>query len=957
MVWCRSSCANNLSQFAAFSTKCGVEVLYVVLFAKKPLVRPTEARKLPRVMDHREIAVGQRWASNAEPELGLGVVVKIDFGRVDVHFPAAAEQRLYALASAPLRRVRYTTGDTIEVHDGRKLRVEAVEEVDRRLRYQTSGGIIEEAALADSIRFSRPDERLLAGVVDELEAFRRRVAARRWREQLLASPARGFKGARIDLLLHQLATAGEVADRPLPRVLLADEVGLGKTIEACLIAHRLLLTGRASRVLVVVPEPLIHQWFVELMRRFNLMFSLFDAERWDSLKRTDKNPFEDSQWVLMSKEFLVSDPEITDQAVAAGWDLLIIDEAHHLAWAPEQPSAAYQAAQRLADKVPGVLLLTATPEQLGQTGHFARLRLLDPDRYSDLEAFREEAAGYRTVADLVDVLEETNKPLTRTAFAKKAGRLEAATRLLEDWPKGVSRPVPDVVERLIDAGGPGRVWFRTTREQLTGFPARRAVLHPLSGEEDSDSSRIRWLADLLGGLGQEKVLLIAHRRETVEQIAEALGRYINLPIAVFHEGLTLIQRDRHAAYFAEPDGARLLLCSEIGSEGRNFQFAHHLVLFDLPPEPELLEQRIGRLDRIGQRHEIFIHVPFLKESSEALWVRWYHEGLNAFEQCLPTGHGFGSTFGPQLDKIAQSGMAAAADSLLTETRTATEAFRTQLTDGRDRLLALRPEARKRAEQLIEQIRTEEGSTEFREFALDLFESCGMTVDAFSADRVRLSPGPLLAEHFPGLPADGLLATFSRSEALGREDLTFLSSDHPLLEAALDSALGSEAGNASFALWNGSGFDGIVLEAWFTIEAIAPKRLHIERFLPPRPHRVLIDHEGKESAKQWPEKALQEGEIGPLIERGAVRRKLLPVMFERAKEAGEGALPEAIASAETAMRHTLDGELERLKLLQRLNGLVRPEEINRLESEREELAAAIRGARSTLDAVRLVWCRA
>lgn len=908
-------------------------------------------------MDHREIAVGQRWASNAEPELGLGVVVKVESGRVDVHFPAAAEQRLYALASAPLRRVRYTMGDTIEVHDGRKLRVESVDEVDRRLRYQTSEGVIEEAALADSIRFSRPDERLLAGVVDEIEAFRRRIAARRWRERLLASPVRGFKGARIDLLLHQLATASEVADRPLPRVLLADEVGLGKTIEACLIAHRLLLTGRASRVLVVVPEPLIHQWFVELMRRFNLMFSLFDGERWSSLRRGDNNPFEDSQWVLVSKEFLVSEPEITDQAVAAGWDLLIVDEAHHLAWTPEASSPAYQAVERLAQSVPGVLLLTATPEQLGQAGHFARLRLLDPDRYNDLEAFRQEAAGYQAVADLVDALEDMSKPLTRTAFAKKAGKLEPALRLLDDWPKGVSRPVSDLTERLIDAGGPGRVWFRTTRDQLAGFPARRAVLYPLPKEEDSTSARIRWLADLLVELGQEKVLLIAHSRECVDRIAAGLEQCLNVPMAVFHEGLTLIQRDRHAAYFAEPDGARLLLCSEIGSEGRNFQFAHHLVLFDLPPEPELLEQRIGRLDRIGQRHEIFIHVPFIKGSAEELWARWYHEGLNAFEQCLPTGHGFGDIFRPELETVAPAEGSSEAESLIAKTRTAAEAFRAQLTDGRDRLLALRPEARERAEHLIEQIRMEEASAEFREFALDLFDGCGMTVDAFSADRVRLSPGPLLAENFPGLPADGLLATFSRAEALGREDLTFLSSDHPLLEAALDSALGSESGNAAFALWNGSGFDGIVLEAWFTIEAIAPKRLHIERFLPPRPLRVLMDHEGKAPSSQWSEEVLEEGEIGPLIERGAVRRKLLPVMFERAKEAGEGAVAPAITEAETAMRRSLDGEIERLKLLQRLNGLVRPEEINRLEAEREELAVAIRGARSTLDAVRLVWCRA
>src|SRR6185436_328024 len=110
-----------------------------------------------------------------------------------------------------------------------------------------------------------------------------------------------------------------------------------------------------------------------------------------------------------------------------------------------------------------------------------------------------------------------------------------------------------------------------------------------------------------------------------------------LKMAVFHEGLALVKRDRNAAWFAEEDGARLLICSEIGSEGRNFQFAHHLVLFDLPLDPELLEQRLGRLDRIGQTSEIQVYVPFVPGSSQEVLARWYQEGLNAFEKNLQGG--------------------------------------------------------------------------------------------------------------------------------------------------------------------------------------------------------------------------------------------------------------------------------------------------------------------------------
>ena len=105
--------------------------------------------------------------------------------------------------------------------------------------------------------------------------------------------------------------------------------------------------------------------------------------------------------------------------------------------------------------------------------------------------------------------------------------------------------------------------------------------------------------------------------------------------ALFHEDLTLLQRDRNAAFFAEEDGARILVCSEIGSEGRNFQFARHLVLYDLPEDVDLLEQRIGRLDRIGQKGTIQVHVPYLPGTDEEIRMRWLEEGLDAFRASPP----------------------------------------------------------------------------------------------------------------------------------------------------------------------------------------------------------------------------------------------------------------------------------------------------------------------------------
>ena len=116
----------------------------------------------------------------------------------------------------------------------------------------------------------------------------------------------------------------------------------------------------------------------------------------------------------------------------------------------------------------------------------------------------------------------------------------------------------------------------------------------------------------------------------------------------------MVQRDRNAAWFADDDGARLLVCSEIGSEGRNFQFCRHLILFDLPLNPELIEQRIGRLDRIGQKHDILIHVPTAKNSKQERLAKWQHLGLNTFEESIPGGQALMTQYRDQLLKAIEA---------------------------------------------------------------------------------------------------------------------------------------------------------------------------------------------------------------------------------------------------------------------------------------------------------------
>ena len=153
----------------------------------------------------------------------------------------------------------------------------------------------------------------------------------------------------------------------------------------------------------------------------------------------------------------------------AEWDLLIVDEAHHLEWTPDLTSTAYQIVEGLAQKIPSVLLLTATPQQLGPEGHFARLRLLDPARYNDLETFIEESGHYQEMAELVDRIDGQDE-LTSSDWEMVK---KSSSHLNDQYSAKKSLSKADrsqLSEHIIDSFGPGRVMFRNTRKALKRFP-------------------------------------------------------------------------------------------------------------------------------------------------------------------------------------------------------------------------------------------------------------------------------------------------------------------------------------------------------------------------------------------------------------------------------------------------------------------------------------------------------
>src|SRR5690554_181959 len=931
----------------------------------------------------------QRYTSIGEPELGVGILTETGKGQVKVFFPRSNETRLYAWDNAPLRRVVFKPGDTLIDTYKQFLLVKQVELKDGLYIYYGKDRTLSEAELGDVTASHGADDRLLMGDVDTPQAFALRRATLQHDYARRRSPVSGFLGGRIDLIPHQLYIAHEVSSRYAPRVLLSDQVGLGKTIEACLILHRLLLSGRISRVLILVPESLVHQWFIEAMRHFNVWFSIFDEERCASLDGSapDGNPFLDDQLIICSTEFLAASQKRSHQAITAGWDMLVVDEAHHLEWSVDKVSQEYAVVELLSKVAKGLLLLTATPEQLGEESHFARLRLLDPNRYADYEDFINEPSEHKIIASIVEKLDSgkslnTNeRQFLESNFSKE--RLLSLT-------KGGGSAKDSLIEDLLDQHGPGRVLFRNTRFAISGFPRRKAHLIPLVATKDTDlwmqrhaeefaydmglgdmtkdqefwfseDPRVRWLLNTLKKLDPAKVLLICKSKEKVLALEEVLARRANLSVGVFHEELTIVQRDRNAAWFSEPDGAQILLCSEIGSEGRNFQFAHHLVLFDLPLHPELLEQRIGRLDRIGQSKDIQIHIPYLGNSPQQVLVRWFHEGLNAFEESFEGGNEISKLFGERLLKLAQSQPLSDQDSeleaLIGETSVYRKDLQRKLAEGRDRLLEMNSFRPRIAEQLVEQIKKEDADTTLENYFTRVFHHFGVEMEDIAPRTYFLHPTSEATSVFPSLSSQGMGVTFNRKRALSREDMGFLSWDHPLTSSAMDMVLGSGIGNASFGILRGAGSPGLLLEVLFVLETAPEPSLYVDRFLPNTPVRVVVDHTGKEVTESYPEEVLDKkltpGKMDALLDNDALMKTILSSMMATATKMAEQRGKEEIAKGLDRMNLTLDHEINRLKILQTKNKNIRPEEIQIALDEQLKLTSLIKDARVRMDAVQLI----
>lgn len=627
-------------------------------------------------------------------------------------------------------------------------------------------------------------ERLAAGAIDETEDFLTRLDVLRLLDTREADGLGSFLGGRVRLFPHQLHVAERAtATRPV-RWLLADEVGLGKTIEAALIMNHLLHTQSIAHCLVVAPEALTVQWLGELWRKYHHVFTLLDPARLADVTRDfgDRfNPFDVHRRAVVALETLVARPELTGQAVEAGIDLLVVDEAHRLRRPPGHPGEpGYRAVAPIAALGKHVLLLSATPLEDDAQGFFRLLQLLRPDAFPepmDIEARlasgvplppctsatrRVDIGGLPPRMPVpVDIPPATLLPLTAAADATPVARRRAVDRFRRGLASGAA---------LKAVAGPGDTELSRQADVM-----------------DRSDPRIEWLVTHAARWrrAHQKTLVFAAHRETMEMLRDALSARGQLASGVFHEDLSAVRRDTEVARFRAADGPSLLVSTEAGGEGRNFEFCHRLVLYDLPWNPTTVEQRIGRLDRIGRRLPVEI-VYFRPASGFGADVVRLFERLGLFREPIAGVETQLAGIETALEQAALQPDAALSDAAIESLLAEAQAARTRIHEAayqqmhRDRYRAeLGPSILARVPPDLDPL-TER-------VVVNAASRLGFRVEPVRSRRSYAIEfgNEAVIDSLPGVPAgSSFVGSFDREYAVEDERIDFFASGHPLVEGLL-----------------------------------------------------------------------------------------------------------------------------------------------------------------------------
>jgi superfamily II DNA or RNA helicase len=518
----------------------------------------------------------------------------------------------------------------------------------------------------DGGEIARTVESLLSdGASDEIEALElvlesHRILLLSQYEDLLCLPAL----VGVERHEYQIETARKILRRLSGRALLCDEVGLGKTIEAGMVIKEYLLRALVRSVLILVPPGLVEQWRDEMSRKFGLEFEVkLTADTWAATP----------QLVIASMAFARhgrNSGAFTDRE----WDLVVVDEAHHLRRRTTRSWALVNALQKRY-----LLLLSATPVHNDLMELYELVTLVKPGLLGTPPEFRrrflqgKDGAGVRDTEKIRALLAEVMVRNTRSnADIVLPKRFASTLRVQPHAGEAAAYRAASAYARLAfpEAAMPERFWLRHVlacagsgtraladaaarrlgrRPSLAGMidaaPAeepnlqgatvtpesddgRRLLLEILhSAESTASSSKADRFVQMLAA-NDEQVVVFCRHRVTLSELSERLSAE-GVGHVVYHGGLSRAQKDDAIAKFA--GGVRVLLSTESGGEGRNLHFCRTLVNYDLPWDPMLIEQRIGRLHRIGQRRDVFVFNLVVAGTLEEELIRILEEKIHLFE--------------------------------------------------------------------------------------------------------------------------------------------------------------------------------------------------------------------------------------------------------------------------------------------------------------------------------------
>jgi len=699
-------------------------------------------------------APGDHLAHRFNPDLGIGRVTALEGRTLVVEFPR--------------------TGATLRLAAGS----DALVPVD-----PGAGAPALERALLD---------RLALGDVDEAGDFLIRLDILHLRRVREASGLGSFLGGRVRLFPHQLHVAERATAADPVRWLLADEVGLGKTIEACLILNRLVHTRRIERCLVVAPASLTVQWLGELWRKYHQVFTLLDERRLADVERDfggGFNPFELHRRAVIALETLTADPRLSAQAVEAGIDLLVVDEAQRLRRPPGHPGEpAWRAVAPIAALGRHVLLLSATPLEDDAHGFFRLLQLLRPDDFPEDVGFEARLAAGTPLppctsstrrVDIGGLPPRVGVPITVDEPARWRLRegVEAALRAAEAPHAVARRQKGDRIRRALASGA--------ALAAVLG-PDERALRDQAQAMDASDP-RMEWLLAQAPRWrdAREKTLVFVAHRETLEMLRTALSHRVQLATGAFHEELPPPRRDLEVARFREAGGPSLLVSTEAGGEGRNFEFCHRLVLFDLPWKPSVVEQRIGRLDRIGRRLPVEI-VYFLPPRGIGADAARLFEALGLFREPLAGVEPELAQVESTLDAVADEPAASLPGDACAALVADVGAARTRIREAAFQQLHQHPYRAEMAADLLARVPADLDALN-QDVVVTACTRLGFNVEHTRGHRVfaiELGSGALV-ESLPGVRSgSAYVGSFDREEAVEDETIDFFASGHPLVEGIL-----------------------------------------------------------------------------------------------------------------------------------------------------------------------------